>query len=376
MFICVTTGINITFLHIPGESSDQIAIWLPDKRVLLPADDIYKTFPNLYAIRGTPPRDTMEWAQSLRKMKKLGAKHLVPSHTRPVSGEDFINHLFTVYIAGIEYIHDQSVRYINHRLHPEDIARKVRLPPELASHRYWQEFYGTPAWSAKGVYERYLGWFSGDPVDLAPFPPFEKAEHMIDLVGVKGLISGARAALNRGDHQWCLELSSYVFRVHPDNLLAKELRLTALKTLASQQKNPLARNFYLTAALNDHGLVSWKVDLKSTVQRSSARMLFEYMKVRLIAEKVQGINASFCFNYTDTQELFHLEIQFSVLHIYQVFSFTLCDVTLTTMLSTWKDVLNNPMSAVQVLLTGKLKISGSLLALWNFVSYFEPAPVD
>ena len=49
-------GVKLTLYHAPGETNDQIIIWWEKKRMLFPADNIYKAFPNLYAIRGTSAR--------------------------------------------------------------------------------------------------------------------------------------------------------------------------------------------------------------------------------------------------------------------------------------------------------------------------------
>ena len=179
----VRAGLNVTFLHVPGETPDQVAVWLPDRQVLLPADNIYRAFPNLYAIRGTAARDTVVWADSLRALRHLNAEHLVPSHTRPVSGRQAVRDLLLVYESAIRFVHDQTVRRMNEQRYPDDIARLVRLPATLAGHAHLQEFYGRVDWSAKGVYDGYNGWFSGDPVELLPLSPTERARKMVDVFG-------------------------------------------------------------------------------------------------------------------------------------------------------------------------------------------------
>lgn len=78
--------LKLELIHAPGETDDQIVIWLPQKKVLLPADNFYKSFPNLYAIRGTAYRDVPRWINSLDNMRMLKPEYLVPSHTRPVVG--------------------------------------------------------------------------------------------------------------------------------------------------------------------------------------------------------------------------------------------------------------------------------------------------
>jgi len=84
------------------------------------------------------------------------------------------------------------------------------------------------------------------------------------------LLSEARAALKSGELQWALELSSHVYRV--DREAALTVRLEALRALAAQQSNPSARNFYLTAALDDHRLIDWTTDFS---QVSPVRTYFK-----------------------------------------------------------------------------------------------------
>ena len=369
-------GLNLTFIHIPGETPDQMGVWLADQRVLLPADDIYKTFPNLYAIRGTAPRDSLVWVESLRLMRDLDAEYLVPSHMRPIAGRRTIYETLTVYVSAIQFVHDQTVRRFNQLHHPDEIAQMVKLPKSLAGHPYLQEFYGTVAWSAKGVFERYLGWFSGDAVDLKPFTPAERSRRMLRLVGgARRLLDEAELASKAGDFQWALELSSHVFRLDPDDHRAKEIRLSALRSLAGVETNPLARNFYMTAALDDHGLVDWSMDVDNVIDKSEMLPLLKLMKIRLVAELADGINMTVCLKFDDSQEEFRLQILYSVLTVER--SAVGCDladsshVLLTTTTGVWRELLKRKRSSAMAYASGELSVKGSLLNLRKFFSLFR-----
>ena len=94
-------------------------------------------------------------------MRSLKPEILVPQHTRPVEGKDEIMDILTSYRDAIQIVHDQTVRYMNKGLYPDEITQKVTLPPHLANHPYLIEFYGTVEWSVKAVFCNYMGWFSG-----------------------------------------------------------------------------------------------------------------------------------------------------------------------------------------------------------------------
>ena len=135
-------GIAFEFFHAPGETNDQIFVWLPEYKALFPGDNIYKTFPNLYTIRGTSHRDVNAWINSLDMMLALEPKHIFPSHTQPFFGESALDTL-TIYRDGIQFIHDQTIRLMNQGMQPEEIIENIDLTKAVASSPYLQEFYGT-----------------------------------------------------------------------------------------------------------------------------------------------------------------------------------------------------------------------------------------
>ena len=222
-------------VHIPGETDDQIGVWIPSMKAFLCADDIYRAFPNLYAIRGTPHRDLMKWAHSIDKIRALRPQYLVPSHTHPITDEEEIYNLLRPFRDAIQFVHDQTVRYMNRGYSPDEIVRKVHPSSHVAKHPHLQELYGTVEWSVKGTYAGYIGWFDGDPAKLSPVTPQERAQKLIELAGGVGAITeAARQAMERGEAKWALELASHVFLLNPDHEAVREVRLSALKSLAAE----------------------------------------------------------------------------------------------------------------------------------------------
>lgn len=285
--------------------------------------------------------------------------------------------MLEVYAAGIEYVHDQTVRLLNARLGPDEIARRVRLPEELAKHRYLQEFYGTVHWSARGVYERYIGWFSGDPVDLNPLDPQDRARrYMAAMGGRSAVLRAAGTAIRDRQFQWALDLASIVYKTEPGNVESRRLRTLALRGLAGEQRNPLARNYYLTCAIEDNGLLpGYSARKQRVIDESPARFLFNMFKVRLIPEKVAGVNWTISFRFTDTGEQFVLRVQYSILRIVDgqaaIDYSGSYDTRVTTSLAVWKDILNGRRSAVTALASGDISVESSLWTLWNFLSAFD-----
>jgi alkyl sulfatase BDS1-like metallo-beta-lactamase superfamily hydrolase len=242
-------GVKMDLVLAPGETDDQIYVWLPEKKVLLPGDNFYRAFPNLYAIRGVPMRRVDLWVASLTRMIGENAEHLVPSHTRPLSGAALVRDALTAYRDGVKSVLDQTVAGMREGLRPDELVERVKLPAELDGNPYLQEFYGTVAWSVRAIYSYHLGWFDGNATNLFPLSTIQRAARVLELAGGEDVVLGrAREALGKGEFQWAAELADYVLAGQPLHADARQLKGRALTELGERQGNAGARNYYLSAA--------------------------------------------------------------------------------------------------------------------------------
>ncbi len=242
-------GVRMDLVLAPGETDDQIYVWLPEKKVLLPGDNFYRAFPNLYAIRGVPLRRVDLWVDSLTHMIDEAPDHLVPSHTRPLSGAAVVRSALTAYRDGVKSVLDQTVAGMREGLRPDELVERVKLPADLADNPYLQEFYGTVAWSVRAIYTYHLGWFDGNATNLFPLSTREHAARVLDLAGGESVVlEKARVALSKGEFQWAAELADYVLAGQPSHAAARQLKGRALMELGERQGNAGARNYYLSVA--------------------------------------------------------------------------------------------------------------------------------
>lgn len=139
------SGIRKQLIHTPGDSPENVTVWIPEKSVLLPGDDFYKSYPNLSPLRGLRLRPPERWIASLERMMALNVSYLVQGHMRPVLGKDAVREALTVYRDGIKTILDQTLEGIKKGGTPDELVQEVKLPPELARSPYLQEYYGSVA---------------------------------------------------------------------------------------------------------------------------------------------------------------------------------------------------------------------------------------
>ncbi|MXY04333.1 MAG: alkyl/aryl-sulfatase, partial [Gammaproteobacteria bacterium] len=168
-------GVRLELVAADGETSDQLYAWLPDRKVLFAGDNFYKSWPNLYAIRGTGYRDVRAWIDSLSRMIEERPHHLVAGHTRPVIGAAQATEVLTHYRDGIASIFEQTIAGMNRGLTPDELVQTVKLPPELAELDYLKPYYGNAEWAVRAIFTGYLGWFDGNPSNLFPLSPADEA---------------------------------------------------------------------------------------------------------------------------------------------------------------------------------------------------------
>lgn len=163
-------GINLRLIAAPGETRDIIVAWLPDKDVLIEIGIIYEAFPALTTMRGSAQRNPMDYINSLKLCRDLEPEYLVKIHgNNPVTtGKENIRKFLTDFSDAIQFIHDQTLQYMNKGLTPGEIKDLIVLPPHLAGLPYLQETYGSIEWDVFHIFRYYRGYYTGKIRDLFP----------------------------------------------------------------------------------------------------------------------------------------------------------------------------------------------------------------
>ncbi|WP_246052295.1 alkyl sulfatase dimerization domain-containing protein [Leptospira idonii] len=368
------SGVRLKLIHAPGETDDQIYVYLPEKKVLMTGDNFYKAFPNLYTIRGTWFRSLKNWYKSLDIIRSIHPEHLVPSHGKPLSGASEINSIITDYRDAVQFVHDQSLRGINAGLNPDDLVEYVKLPPHLSQSPYLQQIYGKVSWSVRSLFNGNLGWFSGDATDLHPLGRDETARLIIDLAGGReNLFKYAKSKFDAGDHQSALTLSGYLLRSDRKDSRARELRIQSLEALAKKEENANSRHYYLTEALELKKNFVAKLQVKPNPQllkRYPISVIFSSFVTNLDPVASADTNQKVSFIFTDSNEKITVHVRRGVAEVIPDYH---SDSEIIVHLNSqdWKEMLvriRNPLTT----LPGFEYKKGNVLQLIGFLKLFSP----
>lgn len=244
-------GVRLVLRAAPGETADHLCVWLPDEEVLFTGDNLYRSFPNLAPVRGTPYRDITRWADSLDVLLSFNAAAAVTGHNMPVLGREEVRETLTAYRDAIRWVYEKTLEAVNKGLGPDDFREAVRLPPHLADKAFLAEWYGGVEWSARAVFAGLLGWFDGNPANLSPLAPKEEAERMASLAGGReALLAAAEQAVLGSDWRWAAKLADCLLRLEHEPRRAMLVKIRALEEIAAEL-SPIGGYNYLMSCVEE-----------------------------------------------------------------------------------------------------------------------------
>lgn len=243
---------------------------------------------NLLTLRGAEVRDPRVWAQYLTQTIQLfGASSDVAfaSHHWPTWGRARVLTFLSDQRDLYAYLHDQTLRLINQGLTALEIAERMHLPPALEHVWHTHGYYGSVSHNVKAIYQRYLGWFDGNPAHLWEHPPTEAATRYVEFMGgADEVLRRARRSYADGDFRWVAQVVNHVLFADPGNTEARELQADALTQLGYGSENGTWRNFFLTGALElRHGPVGTPTVTASpdVISALSLDQLFDSLAIRV-----------------------------------------------------------------------------------------------
>ncbi len=246
-------GVPFIFqLALNSEAPSEMMVYLPQSHVLDVAELATHTLHNLLPLRGTLVRDANRWSEELNTaLEKFGgdAQVMIDQHQWPVWGNERVRAKLADYRDLYKYVHDQTVRMMNQGTGPAEIAEALRMPPGLENEWSTREYYGSLSQDAKAVYQRYIGWYDGNPANLNPLPRVESAKKYVEYMGgVDAVVARARNDFKAGNYRWVAEVMNQVVFADPSNKEARYLEADALEQLGYLAETAPWRNAYLTGA--------------------------------------------------------------------------------------------------------------------------------
>ena len=308
-------GLEIEFQLTPGtEAPAEMNAYFPKYRALWMAENCTGTLHNLYTLRGAEVRDANDWAKYIIEADQRFCDKtdvVFQSHNWPHWGEEIHEYLLNT-AAIYKFIHDQTLHYMNLGYTANEISAMLTLPEKLEKVWYTRPYYGTLAHNAKAVYQKYLGWYDANPVNLNPLPPCDTAKKLVEYLGSTELVlCKAKKDYAKGEYQWVAQITKELVYADPANQKARNLCADALEQLGYQAESGAWRNAYLMGAAelrkgNLSGLARTANGLASAMKEMTVDMLLDYIAILTDANAAQNDDVTLNLIVTDVNEKFYV----------------------------------------------------------------------
>ena len=313
-------GVRVVFQSTPGtEAPAEMNFLFPDHGALCIAENCTHTLHNALPFRGSQVRDTLAWSKYIQEALDLFGDRMdlvFSTHNWPRFGRDDARAYLELQRDLYRWVHDQTLRRMNHGETQREISEDLVLPDCFACHGHTRGYYGTIQHNAKAVYQRYIGWYDGNPANLNPHTPAESGKRYVEAMGgADAVVAQAQTAFSGGDYRWVTELLNHVVFAEPEHEGARLLQADAFEQLGYQSESGPWRDSYLTAAqeLRTAGM-GVGTNVRGITDQLDIGMLFDLVGVRLQDQNVDDAEGTVNWSFIDINEMHVLGLAHRTIH--------------------------------------------------------------
>src|ERR1700742_488328 len=376
-------GLEFEFQMAPNsEAPAEMHFLIPHYKLLNLAENCTHNFHNLLPFRGADVRDALAWSKYLGEALKMWggeAGAMCPQHHWPVWVRERIDTMIRQQRDLYKFAHDQTIRLMNHGLTAAEIAETIKLPASLDGAWHARGYYGHIRHNVKAIYQKYLGWYDANPVNLDPLPPVEAGKKFVEYMGGADAILGrARADFDKGEFRFIAQALSHLVFAEPDNPRARAMLADTFEQLGYSAESATWRNAYLFGA-QELRLGMAKTSPRPPMPRETlaalrTEQLWDVLGIRLNGPKAEGKHIVLNWSFSDTDETFVLNLENSALTYTEGAQSEKADASFTLTRALLDEVIAKQTSFPEAVAAGKVKFTGNAMKLAELMGLMDEFP--
>jgi linear primary-alkylsulfatase len=379
----VIDGIEFEFQMAPNsEAPAEMHFFLPRYKLLNLAENCTHNFHNLLPFRGADVRDALAWSKYLGEALQMWggkAEAMCGQHHWPVCGRERIDTMIRQQRDLYKYAHDQTIRLMNHGLNAAEIAETIRLPQSLEGAWHGRGYYGHIRHNVKAIYQKYLGWYDANPVNLDPLPPVESGKKYVEYMGgADAILKRAAVDFAKGEFRFVAQAVGHLVFAEPDNQAARAMLSDTFEQLGYAAESSTWRNAYLFGAQElRQGMPKTPPRApmpRETLAALRTEQLFDVLGVRLNGPRADGKRIVLNWSFTDTGETFVLSLENSALTYLKGAQAPDAHASFTLARGTLDEIIAKLTTFPEAVGAGKIKAAGDPMRLAELMALMDEFP--
>src|SRR5258708_7653197 len=376
-------GLEFEFQMAPNsEAPAEMHFFIPRYKLLNLAENCTHNFHNLLPFRGADVRDALAWSKYLGEALQMWggkADAMCGQHHWPVWGHERIDTMIRQQRDLYKFAHDQTIRLMNHGLTANEIAETTRLPASLDGAWHGRGYYGHIRHNVKAIYQKYLGWYDANPVNLDPLPPVESGKKYVEYMGgAEAILARAAKDFAKGEFRFVAQAVSHLVFADPDNVAARATLADTFEQPRHASETSTSRHAYLFGAQElRQGMP--KVPPRAGMPRETlaalrTEQLWDVLGVRLNGPKADGKRIVLNWSFTDTNETFILNLENCALPYVAGAQRTDAHASFTLARAVLDEVIAKQTTFPEAVASGKIKFTGDPMRIGELMALMDEFP--
>jgi alkyl sulfatase BDS1-like metallo-beta-lactamase superfamily hydrolase len=370
-------GVRMIFQNTPNtEAPREMNTYLPEMKALWMAENVVATLHNIYTLRGAPVRDPLNWSKYIGEaLYRFGleAEVMFASHHWPRWGNTRIQEILRQQRDLYANMNNQVLHLANQGVTINEIHNVYALPASLEQAWHCRGYHGSPQHNARGVIQRYLGFWDCNPTNLIPLAARDSAPLYVEMMGgAEKILARGRQLYDEGKYLLATEILDKLVQAQPDNAEAKDLLADVFEQIGYQQENPGLRNSFLAAAYELRtGIPQGETASSSSpdvIRAMSTELFLNFLAIRMDSRKAVGMQFTINLITPDNGERFIIEVANATMTSIEGFQAKSPDLTLTINRSDLEKTMMGVVTLEAQIADGTAKAEGDLGVLKQLAS--------
>jgi alkyl sulfatase BDS1-like metallo-beta-lactamase superfamily hydrolase len=380
----VVDGVRMIFHLTPfTEAPAEMNTYLPDLKALWMAENVQHGMHNIYTLRGAPVRDALNWSKYINEALYLfgqEAEVMFASHHWPRWGNERIQEVLRGTRDAYAHLNNQVLHHANQGVTINQIHNIYEVPESLQQSWFTRDYHGSHQNNARGVIQRFLGYWDGNPANLIPLSPEDSGPLYVEMMGgAEKIMARGRELMDEGKYLYASEIVNRLVQGEPDNQAAKDLLADVFEQIGYQQENPGLRNSFLAAAYElRNGIPTGAITSSSSpdvVRVMTTGQFLDFLGIRMDGRQTQGLQYAINLVTPDNGEQYAIELSNETLTNIEGFLVPNPDLTLTINRSDLEQVMMGQKTLMAMIEDGTAQVEGDpsvLVSIGSAMVDFDP----